>query len=148
MNMLSNLKWNKGAKKNKKRIGRGTGSGHGKTSGKGHKGQKSRSGYSRSPGFEGGRMPLIRRTPKRGFKNPFRVEQQIVNLRDLDKKFTGLEEITPDSLLKSGLIKDTKSIKLLGDGDVTKPFKIKIHKFSKSAKQKIEAAGGTIENYA
>jgi large subunit ribosomal protein L15 len=135
-----------GAKKPRKRIGRGPGSGTGKTAGKGHKGQKSRSGYSRRFGFEGGQMPLVRRIPKRGFTNIFRVEYQVVNLRDLERVFADGDEVTIEALVENGLARGGKRlVKVLGDGDLAKKLTVKAHKFSASARAGIEKAGGTCE---
>lgn len=132
----------KGSKKNKKRVGRGPGSGNGKTAGRGHKGQRSRSGFSRRAGFEGGQMPLVRRVPKRGFTNIFRTEYAIVNLSALSE----LEgEIGPESLHGAGLVRAGRLVKVLGDGEVTKALTVRAHKFSASARRKIEEAGGTCE---
>jgi len=143
---LHNLKPAPGAKRSRKRIGRGPGSGTGKTAGKGHKGQKSRSGYSRRYGFEGGQMPLVRRIPKRGFTNIFRVEYEIVNLRDLERVFADGETVSPAGLVKKGLIrKDSSLIKILATGELTKKLTVEAHKFSGSARSKIEAAGGRCE---
>ncbi|RMG73196.1 MAG: 50S ribosomal protein L15 [Nitrospirae bacterium] len=135
----------KGSKKRPKRVGRGPGSGHGKTSCKGHKGQKSRSGTSIPAGFEGGQMPLHRRLPKRGFSNhPFKREFAIVNLKRLEG--LNAEEITPELLLKEGVISSLKDgLKVLGDGEIKRAVTVKAHAFSKSAIQKIEAAGGRAE---
>ena len=141
---LSNLRAPKKANENKKRIGRGMGSGMGKTSTRGHKGQGSRSGSSLMRGFEGGQMPLHRRLPKRGFTNIFRTEYCIVNLGDI----AGLGEatVTPDLLLKSGLVrKKALPIKVLGDGELKKAVTIHAHKFSKAAQEKITKAGGKFE---
>ena len=132
----------KGSRRARKRLGRGPGSGTGKTAGRGHKGQKSRSGYSRRLGFEGGQMPLIRRVPKRGFTNIFRKEVAIVNLRDL-ADFEG--EVTPESLTERGLIRPGRTVKILGDGEIETALQIKAHRFSRSAREKIEAAGGSCE---
>ena len=133
-----------GSKQKKKRVGRGPGSGLGKTAGRGHKGQKSRSGYSRRPGFEGGQMPLIRRVPKRGFTNVFRTEYAILNVRDLE----GLEgEVTPESLADKGLVRAGMPVKILGDGEIGAALTVVAHKFSASAREKIEAAGGTCREY-
>ena len=135
-----------GAKKPRKRVGRGPGSGNGKTAGKGHKGQKSRSGYSRRFGFEGGQMPLVRRIPKRGFTNIFRVEYQVVNLRDLERVFDDGATVSVESLVAKGLARSGKKlIKVLGDGDLAKKLDVKAHKFSASARAGIEKAGGTCE---
>jgi large subunit ribosomal protein L15 len=138
---LSNLRPGKNSRKNKRRIGRGPGSGRGKTSGRGTKGQKSISGYSRKPGFEGGQMPLIRRVPKRGFTNIFRKEYQGINLDGL-KKITK-KKIKAKDLVEAGLLKkDTMPIKILGRGELTSAKEIYAHKFSQTAKKKIEKAGG------
>jgi len=143
---LHTLKPNEGATHRKKRVGRGIGSGHGKTSTRGHKGQKSRSGYGELPAFfEGGQTPFIMRIPKRGFKSPNPKEYSIVNVKDLDAKFEANTEVTPELLKKAGLIKCTDAVKILGDGEITKPLKVKAHKFSKSAEEKIKQAGGEIE---
>jgi large subunit ribosomal protein L15 len=138
---LSSLRPAKGARKNKKRVGRGPGSGHGKTACRGSKGQKSRSGFSLKKGFEGGQMPLHRRVPKRGFVPPFREEYQIVNLEKLSE--ISKEEIKLEDLLKAGLIKKlNKKVKILARGELDSPKKIHAHKFSETAKKKIEKAGG------
>ncbi len=143
---LHNLNRNKKAVHSKKRVGRGPGSGHGKTATRGHKGQKSRSGYSRKIGFEGGQMPLYRRLPKRGFHNKFRKIYAIVNVSDLEKKFEAGANITPEEMVNSGLVKRIyDGIKILGDGELTKNFKVSAHKFSKSAREKIINAGGNVE---
>lgn len=134
-----------GSRKERKRVGRGTSSGMGKTSGRGHKGQNSRSGGGVRPGFEGGQNPLYRRLPKRGFVNPTRKEYAIVNLEDLNS-FEAGTEVTPEILVNSGIVKNTKSgIKILGNGDVTVKLTVKANKFSQSAVEKIEAAGGKTE---
>jgi large subunit ribosomal protein L15 len=141
---LSDLSPENGSRKKNKRVGRGHGSGHGKTSCRGHKGQKARSGGVKKPGFEGGQMPLHRRLPKRGFRNIFKKEYAIVALRDL----VGFPEelITPEAMIEKGLIKDMKSgIKILGDGEIKKSLTIKAHAFSASAKEKILKAGGRVE---
>jgi len=138
---LSDLRPPVGANKKRKRVGRGPGSGNGVTAGRGEKGQKSRSGYSRKRGFEGGQMPLIRRVPKRGFHNPFRVEYETVNVSRL-AELEG-DEFTPESLLASNVVrKRTAPVKILGDGEISRKVTVSAHKFSKSAKEKIEAAGG------
>lgn len=140
---LSNLKA-PGGKRKRIRVGRGESSGLGKTCGKGHKGQKSRSGGSVSPGFEGGQMPLQRRLPKRGFNNPTRVEYNVVNL----KAISGLETsapITGELLRKKGIVKRKGPIKLLAVGEVSSPYSVKLDKVSRAAKEKIIAAGGTVE---
>ncbi|OGW69344.1 MAG: 50S ribosomal protein L15 [Nitrospirae bacterium RIFCSPLOWO2_01_FULL_62_17] len=134
-----------GAKKNPKRIGRGPGSGHGKTATKGHKGILARSGGGKRPGFEGGQMPLIRRLPKYGFRYPFRTEYAVINLKSLVMLGT-VEQITPSVLAGAGLIKrKTQLVKILGTGDLSRPVTIQAHKFSKSAVEKIQAAGGRAE---
>jgi large subunit ribosomal protein L15 len=135
-----------GAKRGRKRIGRGPGSGTGKTDGKGHKGQKSRSGYSRRYGFEGGQMPLVRRLPKRGFTNIFRVEFQVVNLRDLERVFADGDTVSPESLTEKGLVRGGRRlVKVLGDGELSKKLAVQVHKFSASARAGIEKAGGSCE---
>jgi len=135
-----------GAKRARKRVGRGPGSGNGKTAGRGHKGQKSRSGYSRRYGFEGGQMPLVRRLPKRGFHNIFRVEFQVVNLRDLERVFADGDLVTPEALVEQGLVRGGKRpVKVLADGELSKKLTVQAHKFSATAKAAIEAAGGTCE---
>lgn len=142
---LEELKPSKGARKKAKRVGRGPGSGHGKTSTKGHKGQKARSGGVKGPGFEGGQMPLQRRIPKRGFTNIFRKEYSVVNVADLET-LGGKDPITPEVLLKKGLIRNMKDgVKVLGMGDLKAQIVVRAHKFSKSAIDKIQAAGGKAE---
>jgi large subunit ribosomal protein L15 len=134
-----------GTKKDRKRVGRGSGSGHGKTSCRGHKGQKSRSGGGVRPGFEGGQMPLARRLPKRGFHNPFRVEYQAVNVSQLEA-FEAGSEIDPQVLLGRKLVrKAAMPVKILGKGDITRAVTVKAHAVSASAKEKIEKAGGRVE---
>ena len=141
---LHNLPAPKGATKDPKRKGRGRGSGLGKTSGRGHKGQRSRTSGNVRPGFEGGQMPLIRRVPKRGFTNPFRVANQVVNLGDLDG-LTG-DEVTPMALLEGGQVSTLKRpVKILGKGEVKRAFVIKGCLISSTARSKIEQAGGRIE---
>lgn len=142
---LHDLSPARGAKKRRKRIGRGPGSGHGKTATKGHKGLKARSGGGKRPGFEGGQMPLIRRLPKFGFTNPFRAEYTIINVKSFEQ-WTGAGTITPQALVDAGLVKRKHlPIKILGNGDLSKPLVIQAHKFSKSAEAKIQAAGGRVE---
>jgi large subunit ribosomal protein L15 len=142
---LSELRPPEGARKGKKRIGRGEGSGHGGTSTKGHKGYKARSGGKRSPGFEGGQMPLQRRLPKRGFKNPFRKQWSVINLRDLSA-FPDGAVVDVESLKSKGLVKKIESgVKILGEGEVLRPLTVRAQAFSLSAKKKIEAAGGKAE---
>lgn len=139
---IHDLSPNRRAVKNRKRVGRGPGSGHGKTAGRGHKGQKSRSGYSRKWGFEGGQMPLYRRIPKRGFNNAmFAREYQVVNLEKIKK--LRHKVITPEVLKEKGIIKKLDvPVKILSRGELTRAYEIHAHKFSKQAKEKIEAAGG------
>ncbi len=135
----------RGATKARKRIGRGPGSGHGKTATKGHKGLLARSGGGKQPGFEGGQMPLLRRMPKFGFRNPSRVEYAIVNLKSLALLQT-VETVTPSKMVEAGLItKKTWPVKVLGSGELTRPLVIQAHKFSKSAEEKIKAVGGRAE---
>ena len=142
---LHELKPDAGSKKKPKRVGRGIGSGHGKTSCKGHKGQKARSGGPKGPAFEGGQMPLQRRIPKRGFKNRFALEFAILNLKDIGA-LEGMDVITPEALLKKGIIKDVKcGLKILGEGDIQRPVTIRADAFSASALAKIAAAGGKAE---
>jgi large subunit ribosomal protein L15 len=133
-----------GSKSKRKRVGRGPGSGLGKTAGRGEKGQKSRSGYSKRPGFEGGQMPLVRRLPKRGFTNIFRFEYAVINVGDLAEGSTG-SEVTPESLAADGLVRRGKPLKVLGDGEIDRAIQVKAHAFSASARAKIEAAGGACE---
>lgn len=135
-----------GSKKARKRIGRGAGSGQGKTAGKGHKGQKARAGRGMRPGFEGGQMPLQRRIPKRGFVNIFRKEFTIVSVKALDAAFEAGETVTIEALCEKGLVKKTlDGVKILGNGEITKALTVEANAFSESAKQKIEAAGGKAE---
>lgn len=142
---LHKLRAPKGSVKSPKRKGRGTGSGLGKTAGRGHKGQKSRSGGGVRPGFEGGQMPLIRRIPKRGFTNIFAKIYTEVNVGQLETFEPGTE-ITPELLREKGIIKKLNDgIKILGDGELTKSLVVKAHRFSKTAQQKIEAVGGKAE---
>ncbi|MCI4454189.1 MAG: 50S ribosomal protein L15 [Thermodesulfobacterium sp.] len=143
---LSNLKPFYGAKHKEKRVGRGHGSGHGKTSGRGHKGQKAREGLDIRPFFEGGQTPIIRRLPKRGFKNIFKVEYAVVNVGALSKAFSPNEVVDENSLREKGLIKGKgKPIKLLGNGEINIPLTIRVHAVSRSAKEKVEKAGGRVE---
>jgi large subunit ribosomal protein L15 len=142
---LEELKSPPGANKRVKRVGRGPGSGHGKTSTRGHKGQKARSGGGVRPGFEGGQMPLQRRIPKRGFTNIFKKEYAIVNIRDLNS-FENGSEINPEVLLNAGLINSTKDgVKILGDGELEKKLTVRAHKISRQAEEKITARGGRVE---
>jgi len=140
---LSNLRAPKKANENKKRVGRGMGSGMGKTSTRGHKGQRSRSGSRMMRGFEGGQMPLHRRVPKRGFTNIFREEYNIVNLEKLAD--LGESTINPDVLRKAGVISTKRKLKILGDGELKSAITVHAHKFSKSAQEKITKAGGKFE---
>ncbi len=142
---LNNLKPKKGSRHAKKRVGRGPGSGHGKTASRGEKGQKSRSGFSRKLGFEGGQMPLQRRLPKRGFTNIFRTSYAVLNLSDLEEKFEAGATVDRDALKKAGLLRGARKVKVLGDGDLTKKLTVHADKFSKSAREKIEAAGGSCQ---
>ena len=142
---LSDLGPVKGSRKKKKRVGRGPGSGHGKTAGKGNKGQLSRQGFSRRRDFEGGQMPLVRRLPKRGFTNIFRKEFAVVNLDRL-AGFEDGAEVTPASLLERGVIKKLlDGVKILGRGDLDRKLAVHAHRFSAEAMRKIQAAGGTAE---
>ncbi len=137
-----------GSVKRKKRIGRGMASGHGKTSGRGIKGQNARSGGGKGPYFEGGQLPLVRRLPfRRGFTNIHRIEYSPVNVERLQEKFgTGSQEVTPDTLVEAGIIKPSdKAVAILGRGEITAALTVKAHRFSKSAQEKIEAAGGSVE---
>ncbi|HET9293365.1 MAG TPA: 50S ribosomal protein L15 [Gemmatimonadales bacterium] len=141
---LSSLRPAKGATQSRKRVGRGPGSGLGKTSGKGHKGHKARTGGGTNPGFEGGQMPMYRRLPKRGFTNPFKVTVQAVNLSRLER-ITGAE-VTPETLAAAGLIiRPGQKAKILGTGEATRAFTVRGIPVSASARAKIEAAGGTVE---
>ncbi len=137
-----------GSKKDQKRVGRGDGSGHGSFSGRGCKGQKARAGYKTKRGFEGGQMPLTKRSPqKRGFFNNFRVEYSLVNLEELNRFESG-SEVTPEQLAAAGLVSLTRPVKILADGAIKNPLVVKAHKFSSAAKAKIEAAGGSVEELA
>ncbi len=140
---LSNLSPQKGAKKQRKRLGRGPGTGHGKTAGRGHKGYKSRSGSGVKPGFEGGQMPLQRRLPKRGFNNIFRKEFTIVSLDQLEA-FEGSDIITTQALVEAGVVKAGAAVKVLANGAITKAIKVQVEKTSGKAKELIEAAGGEV----
>lgn len=142
---LHELKPAEGSRKERKRVGRGTSSGWGKTAGRGHKGQKARSGGGVRPGFEGGQNPLYRRLPKRGFTNPNRVEYAEVNLDKLNR-FDANTEVTPELLLETGVVSNLKDgVKILGNGEITVALTVKANKFSQSAVEKIEAAGGKTE---
>ena len=144
---LHNLQPAKGSVKNKKRIARGPGSGRGGTSTRGHKGQKSRSGYSRKRNFEGGQMPLQMRLPKRGFKNPNRVEFVAINLGRLEEisEKHDLKSVNLETLVASGIVRKNDKVKILGGGEIKSKLEIKVHACSESAKKAIEAAGGSIE---
>lgn len=143
---LEDLAPAKGATKTRRRIGRGPGSGSGKTSGRGHNGQRSRSGFSRRPGFEGGQMPLQRRLPKRGFTNIFRTEYVTINVGDLARRFDAGEEVTPESLRAKGLVKNLRDgLKVLGDGEISHALTVKAHAFTGTAREKVEKAGGACE---
>ncbi|HPF17143.1 MAG TPA: 50S ribosomal protein L15 [Thermotogota bacterium] len=143
---LEDLRPTKGSMKKKVRVGRGPGSGLGKTAGKGHKGQKSRSGAKSKPGFEGGQTPLYVRIPKKGFKNVNKKIYTVLNLDILEERFNDDEEVTVTELMQRGIVKKTlDGVKILGDGTISKKLTVKVNAFSKSAKEKIEAAGGQIE---
>jgi large subunit ribosomal protein L15 len=147
---LTNLKPPKGAKHSKKRVGRGQGSGNGVTAGRGEKGAKSRSGWKRKRGFEGGQMPLHRRVPKRGFFNPFRVEYAVVNLDQVARRFEAGTVVTPELLREAGLVGGAAGgrVKVLARGEVDKALTVRAHKFSGKAAEKIAAAGGKAEPIA
>ena len=131
--------------KKRKRVGRGIGSGHGKTCGRGSKGQRSRAGFSRHPTFEGGQMPLVRRIPKRGFHNRWALSVAVVNVGDLEARFQPDDDVNPDTLRAKNLAKGRfEVLKILGDGQLTKKLKVSAHRFSKSAREKIEQAGGQV----
>lgn len=143
---LDELKPAPGSKHRRRIVGRGIGSGHGAQSGRGMKGQRSRSGFSGMAGFEGGQIPLIRRIPKRGFRHTaFRLDQAVVNVGDIAKRFEGKDSVTLEALSESGLFKGAEFVKVLGDGEISKPLTIQAHAFSKSAREKIEKAGGKVE---
>lgn len=143
---LDELKPFAGSKHRKKRVGRGHGSGHGKTSCRGHKGQKAREGLDIRPWFEGGQTPIIRRVPKRGFRNPFKVVYKVVNVKDLAERFNPNEIVDPESLREKGLVKGkNRLIKILGEGELDRPLIVRVHAISKSAREKIEKAGGRVE---
>ena len=143
---LNNLRPPRGARRDRKRVGRGPGSGHGKTASRGSKGAKSRSGFRFKRGFEGGQMPLHRRVPKRGFHNLFRVEYAVVNLDTLAEVFDAGSSVTPELLRERGLVRKASApVKVLGRGDITKQLTVHAHKFSGSAAEKIAAAGGAAE---
>lgn len=140
---LSNLSPQDGSTKQKKRVGRGPGSGHGKTAGRGHKGFKARSGSGIKPGFEGGQMPLYRRLPKRGFTNTFGKTYEIVSLRQLDKFETG-SEVNVNKLVECGIVSKGSQVKILANGEITKAITVNVHKVSSQAKALIEAVGGKV----
>jgi large subunit ribosomal protein L15 len=143
---LSDLKPSEGSKKNRKRVGRGHGTGQGAQAGRGHKGAQSRSGFKFKRGFEGGQMPLHRRIPKRGFHNAFRVEYAVVNLDTLAERFDAGTVVTPELLRERGLVHGTsRQIKVLARGDIAKQLTVRAHKFSGKAAEKIAAAGGAAE---
>lgn len=144
---VDNLRPAPGSKRRRKRVGRGYSSGHGgHESGRGTKGQKSRSGVTVRPAFEGGQTPFWMRFPKRGFSNPTRVEYAVVNIGDLDAHFSASDEVTPKALVARGLVKDPRcGIKVLGRGELTKALVVKAHRFSRAARDKILAAGGQVE---
>jgi len=142
---LHELKPGKGANRKRKRVGRGPGSGNGKTAGRGHKGQKSRSGFSQRAGFEGGQMPLYRRLPKRGFTNIFAKKWVVMNVADLNRFEEG-STVSPELLIEAGFVKKIRDgIRILGNGNLERKLTVKAHHFTESARQKIEAAGGTAE---
>ncbi len=135
--------------KRRKRIGRGPGSGTGKTAGRGHKGAKSRSGYSRKAVFQGGAMPLVRRVPKRGFHNKFALVVAAINVGDLETRYEAGEEVTPESLREKSILKSNYDVlKILGDGEITKKLSVSAHRFSATAREKIEKAGGSVTELA
>jgi len=142
---LSNLSPAPRSTKRRKRLGRGPGSGLGKTSGRGHKGRGARSGGNTPPGYEGGQMPLQRRLPKRGFHNLFRKEFAVVNLRDLETVFDGSTPVDPAKLVEKGLVRRGLPVKVLGDGSLTRALQVSAHAFSKKARELIEKAGGKAE---
>lgn len=142
---LNEVRPAKGAVRKRRRVGRGTGSGLGKTAGKGHKGQQARSGAPKGKGFEGGQMPLTRRIPKFGFKNPFRVEYQVLNVNTLHERFEDGDTVSPATLAERGLLhKKDGLVKVLGDGDLSKKLDVQVDAISKSAREKVESAGGTV----
>lgn len=142
---IHDLPGDPGRQQKRKRIGRGTGSGHGKTSGKGHKGHKARSGAGKKVGHEGGQIPLQRRLPKFGFTNAFRVEYEVVNLTAIDAAFEAGAVVDEAALRKARLVRASKPVKILGTGELTKALTIRAHRFSESAREKIAGAGGTAE---
>lgn len=142
---LSNLAPAKGAVKKRKRLGRGPGSGTGKTAGRGHKGSGQRAGGNVKPGFEGGQMPLQRRLPKHGFRNPFRVEYAVVNLADLEAQFDSGASVDPEALLQRGMVRKGRRVKVLANGELKKSLTVRAHAFSEKARNSIAAAGGSAE---
>jgi large subunit ribosomal protein L15 len=142
---LSNLSPAKGANRNRKRLGRGPGSGTGKTAGRGHKGRGARSGGNTPPGYEGGQMPLQRRLPKRGFRNPFRTVFAVVNLDQLESSFEAQAVVDVQALVDKGLVRARQPVKVLADGTLSKALTVKAHAFSAAAKERIAAAGGQTE---
>lgn len=143
---LSNLTLPAGKRKNRHRVGRGPGSGSGKTAARGHKGARARSGYSRKAGHEGGQTPLARRLPKFGFRHPDRFPMAVVNLDDIERSFESGADVTPESLVKAGLARPTKGgVKVLGRGEISKKLKVRVNAVSQGARAKIEAAGGLVE---
>ena len=140
---LGNLSPQKGSNRERKRVGRGPGTGHGKTAGRGHKGARSRSGYKSKPGFEGGQMPLQRRLPKRGFHNKFKKVYTLVSLSQLDG-FEAGQEINVDVLVKAGVVKAGQLVKVLANGELSKPLTVNVDKVSGQAKELIEKAGGSV----
>jgi len=142
--ILGELKPPQGARKKRKRVGRGIGSGHGKTACRGSKGQNARAGRGTKAGFEGGQMPLQRRLPKRGFRSPFRKEFSIIHVGDLNR-FPKDSVVEPELLYQSGLLKKTDRVKLLSDGELQHPLTIRVHRVSKAALKKVEAASGRVE---
>jgi large subunit ribosomal protein L15 len=143
---LSTLQYLPGARRSRKRIGRGPGSGHGKTAGRGTKGQKARSGYSRRRGFEGGQMPLFRRLPKRGFHHRNRFPYAVVNVDVLDKAFEAGAVVTPEAIVAAGLASaEEGGVKVLGRGEITRKLTVRVNEVSPTARAKIEAAGGVVE---
>ena len=145
---LHDLSPAKGSKHSRRRVGRGPGSGLGKTAGKGHKGQKSRTGYRSRPGFEGGQMPLIRRVPKRGFTNIFKTEYAVINVSQLAALDSDQTDVNPELLARHGLVRKGLPVKVLGNGELSAALTVTAHKFSKSARAKIEPAGGRCEELA
>ena len=142
---LSRLSPSKGANRPRKRLGRGPGSGQGKTAGKGHKGRAARSGGNTPPGYEGGQMPLQRRLPKRGFRNPFRRSFAVVNLGDLEASFEAQAVVDVEALVAKRMVRKGQPVKVLGQGDLQKALTVKAHAFSGAAKERIAAAGGQVE---